>query len=348
MKNDVTAVSRTRMLMAPEDPVPDGAFGADWANGHWQAELRRITAGPPDTRPARRRRDALPRLRHRPRLQHATARPGRQHRAPWLGLPVLAGVTAGIVLIAAIVAGGSGGHRDPGTQTAGQPAMLRYTLAGVRSPVTATDLPPARAVLLHLAQVAAAQRPVPKPPGSDIGYTRVTQWRLGDLTITPHGPVIGPMTRASVQTWTAPDGAVMSAQCNADAGCDSSDYQSIPPNQRISMAAGPLASTLPTNPAALRARLLTQAVNQFREPDSQKLIDTIAHGLGEQVLTPQQQAGLWQVLAGQRDIRYMGTVRDRDGRLGDAVEYLGSVRIPTISSSSSSSTRTPDACSARK
>jgi hypothetical protein len=100
-----------------------------------------------------------------------------------------------------------------------------------------------------------------------------------------------------------------------------------PPGQRIFIGAGPLARTLPADPVALRARLLAQAVDRYPESGTQKIIRTIIYGLGSQVLTPQQEASLWRALAGLPDIRYMGTVRDRDGRPGVAVEYLGSFWI---------------------
>jgi hypothetical protein len=206
------------------------------------------------------------------------------------------------------------------------PAMLRYTLTGVRSPVTAADLPPARAVLLHLAQVAAAQRPVPEPAGADVSYTRALKWS-SSMSITARGPVVEPLIMGPVQTWTAPDGAVMSWDCAGQTACRPYDYQMIPAGQRIFIGAGPLARTLPADPVALRARLLAQAVDRYPESGTQKIIRTIIYGLGSQVLTPQQEASLWRALAGLPDIRYMGTVRDRDGRPGVAVEYLGSFWI---------------------
>jgi len=306
MKGAVTAVSRTRALMSFHDPVPGDAFASDWADDHWQAEYRRILACPAgDTGPARVRRFSR------------------------VGLPLLAGVTAGVVLIAAMIAGGAGGRQGRNVPAAGQPAMtgrpamLRYTLTGVRSPVTAVDLPPARAVLLHLAQVAAAQRPVPKPAGADVSYTRAREW-ASTMFITARGPVARPLIMGPVQTWTAPDGAVMSVDCAAETACRPYDHLMIPAGQRIFMGAGPLASTLPADPVALRARLLAQAVDRYPEAGTQKIIRTIIYGLGMQVLTPQQEASLWRALAGLSDIRYMGTVRDRDGRPGVAVEYLGS------------------------
>ncbi len=309
MKGAVTAVSRTRALMSSHDPVPGDAFASGWADDHWQAEYRRILSCPA-----------------------GGTGPARVRRFSRVGLPLLAGVTAGVVLVAAMVAGGAGGRRGRDVPAAGQPAMtgqpamLRYTLTGVRSPVTAVDLPPARAVLLHLAQVAAAQRPAPKPAGADVSYTRALQW-AGTMFITARGPVARPLIMGPVQTWTAPDGAVKSADCAGEAGCRPYDYQNFPAGQRIFMGAGPLASTLPADPVALRARLLARAVDRYPEAGTQKIIRTIVYGLGKQVLAPHQEASLWRVLAGLSDIRYMGTVRDRDGRLGVAVEYLGSFWI---------------------
>lgn len=311
MKGAVTAVSRTRALMSSHDPVPGSAFASGWADDHWQAEYRRILSCPA-----------------------GGTGPARVRRFSRVGLPLLAGVTAGVVLVAAMVAGGAGGRRGRDVPAArqpamtGRPAMLRYTLIGVRSPVTAVDLPPARAVLLHLAQVAAAQRPAPKPADADVSYTRALEWASGG-SITARGPVESPLIMGPVQTWTAPDGAVMSEDCGGEAACGPSSYQMTPAGQRYSMGkgGGPLASTLPTDPVALRTRLLAQAVDLYPEADTQKIIRTIVYGLSMQVLAPQQEASLWRVLAGLSDIRYMGTVWDRDGRLGVAVEYLGSFWI---------------------
>src|SRR5260370_5117923 len=91
MKGAVTAVSRTRALMSSHDPVPGDAFASGWADDHWQAEYRRILSCPA-----------------------GGTGPARVRRFSRVGLPLLAGVTAGGVLVAALVAGGAGRRRGRG------------------------------------------------------------------------------------------------------------------------------------------------------------------------------------------------------------------------------------------
>jgi hypothetical protein len=137
------------------------------------------------------------------RLSEAGTRTRRARLLSAAVLPLLAGVTCA-VLIAVMAAGGRGSPHQSGGATA-SPAMLRCTLAGVRSPVSAMALPPARGVLLRLAWMAAAQPPVPKPGHADVSYTRNLVWD-GDLGVTSHGPVAR-LAAGSVQTWTALGGA---------------------------------------------------------------------------------------------------------------------------------------------
>jgi hypothetical protein len=314
MKHAVSAVHRTQALMGPADPVPAEAFASDWANDHWQAEYRRILAGPPGYA-------ATP-----PAAPFRIPARTSSRRARGLGaavLPLLAGVVCA-VLVAAMPADGPRGRLSPGAAGTAWPTMLRYKLTGVRSPVTATNLPSARDILLHLAGVAGAQPPIPKPAGADVSYTSVRAWDGAGLDITTHGPVNAYARPGSEQTWTAPDGTVLFADCGANLACDPSDDQTISPGQRIGTGAGPLAGSLSADPATLRGQLLAQGVDRYPEAPSQELIRTIAYGICAQAVAPRLQANLWRVLAGQPDIWYMGTVTDRDGRPGVAVEYLGS------------------------
>src|SRR5258707_11282549 len=98
MKGAVTAVSRTRALMSSHDPVPGDAFASGWADDHWQAEYRRILSCPA-----------------------GGTGPARVRRFSRVGLPLLAGVTAGGGVGAAMGAGGAGGGAGPGVAPAGPP-----------------------------------------------------------------------------------------------------------------------------------------------------------------------------------------------------------------------------------
>src|SRR5260370_40833291 len=96
MKGAVTAVSRTRALMSSHDPVPGDAFASGWADDHWQAEYRRILSCPA-----------------------GGTGPARVRRFSRVGLPLLAGVTAGGVLVGAPGPGGGGGGGGAGGSPAG-------------------------------------------------------------------------------------------------------------------------------------------------------------------------------------------------------------------------------------
>jgi hypothetical protein len=83
---------------------------------------------------------------------------------------------------------------------------------------------------------------------------------------------------------------------------------------------GPLAQQLPTDPATLRAALIgAAAAHTFPStPAPFYLLGAVA-GVGHEMVSPRLMGAFWRVLAAEPDIYYLGTVRDRAGRLGDAV-----------------------------
>ena len=75
------------------------------------------------------------------------------------------------------------------------------------------------------------------------------------------------------------------------------------------------------NPARLRGQLLrAPAYAKSGWPVSYRLLRIITD-LHHQLVQPRLDAALWQILAGQADMRDLGTVHDRAGRIGDAVAF---------------------------
>jgi len=208
--------------------------------------------------------------------------------------------------------------------------MLHYTLTGVTAPVLARQLPPARALLLRLGRIAGRQPARPRPPGADIGYVLTNEWYMSVAVAGGTNTVA--ITPQVDQTWTAPDGTARQVEHSGKPwvgpigslltlrGVDhrrpASDSTS-----RTTEQFGPLVAGLSANPARLRAQLLRASEyrgDPRRVPEAYQLMGVIAD-LQHQPVPPRLEAAIWRVLAGQPDIRYLGTVIDRAGRRGDAV-----------------------------
>jgi hypothetical protein len=179
--------------------------------------------------------------------------------------------------------------------------------------------------------VAAGQPADPPPPGAGTGYVLTNEWYMRTA-------VAGGVARSTViphieQTWSAPDGAIRQVQrtgqpmvtavsnpraLSQPAGNAAATVSTYPPDQAL---AGPPARDLSLNPAQLRAQLLHAFPYRHSDwPASYHLIRIITD-LSHQAVSPMLEAAFWQVLAGQRDMKDMGTVTDRAGRAGDAVAF---------------------------
>jgi hypothetical protein len=309
------ALEHARSMMAPGNPVPADAFGDSWDSPPGRATFQRIVAHPRDSATTVRRADRRP-ARRRP----GRRRPGRH----W----VLAGSAAVAVLIGAVAVLAGRPAARPGQLTTAP--MLHYTLTGVAAPVLATQLPPARALLLRLGRIAGRQPARPRPPGADIGYVLTNEWYMSVAVAGGTNTVA--ITPQVDQTWTAPDGTARQVEHSGKPwvgpigslltlrGVDhrrpASDSTS-----RTTEQFGPLVAGLSANPARLRAQLLRASEyrgDPRRVPEAYQLMGVIAD-LQHQPVPPRLEAAIWRVLAGQPDIRYLGTVIDRAGRRGDAV-----------------------------
>jgi hypothetical protein len=304
------ALEHARSMMASGNPVPPDAFGDSWNGPQGLATFRQIVTQPRDGATAGGRDD-----------------PARAPRFParrWM----LAGLAAIVVLIGA------------GAVLAGRPAavpgqlvtapMLDYKLAGVSAPVRTRQLPPARSLLLRLARVAERQPAVPQPPGADVGYVLTNEWYMSVAVAGGTNTVA--ITPQVDQTWTAPNGTGRQLQRRGKPWTGpvgslqtlrAAEYGQPVSNSTFRTAEqfGPLVQDLSTNPARLRAQLLFASEyrgDPRRVPTGYQLIGVLAD-LHHQVVPPRLEAASWRMLAGQPDVRYLGTVIDRAGRRGDAV-----------------------------
>jgi hypothetical protein len=310
-------LERARSMMAPGNPVPPDAFGDSWNDPSGHATFRQIVALPSDGAPGQGHRAGAVLRDSSPRARHRFA--ARRILAPAAVVAML--IAAGAVLASRPATG-------PG-QMATAP-MLTYTLSGVSAPVKARQLPPARSLLLHLAKVAERQPAVQPPPGADVGYVLTNEWYMS-VAVAGGTNTVAVIPQVD-QTWTAPNGTDRQVQRNgkpwvgpvgsqltlraAESGPPVSDL-----TFRTAEEFGPLVRSLSGNPARLQAQLM-RASTYHGDPSpplpAYQLIKIITD-LHHQVVQPWLEAALWRVLAGQRDVRDLGTVVDRAGRMGDAV-----------------------------
>jgi hypothetical protein len=303
-------LERTRSIMAPGNPVPPGAFGDSWKDSRGQAAFRQIVTQPGGGSIAARQADPPRVFRRRIRR--------------WM----LAGLAAIVVMVgsgAVLISGSAAGPGQLGTAP-----MLDYLLAGVSAPARARQLPPARSLLLHLGAVADRQLAIPQPAGADVGYVLTNEWYMS-VAVAGGTNTVAIIPEVD-KTWTTPGGMARQLQLRgkplpgpvgslrtlraAESRQPVSDSTS-----RTTEEFGPLARGLATNPARLRAQLL--GASEYRDdprrvPAGYQLFGVIAD-LHHQLVAPRLEAAIWRVLAGQQDVRYLGTVTDRAGRRGVAV-----------------------------
>jgi len=296
-----------RQMMAAGNPAPAGSLRGSWRDSRGEATYLRIIARP------------------QPRSQ-----PGVRFPRQWPPR-LLAGIGAATALAAAaavaltIVAGRAG------PAVIATPANLDYHLTGIQQPLTATQLPSARPVLLRLARTAARQPSPTQPPGTDIGYVLTKEWNM--TVAVAGGTSSTALTPQLDQTWTSPDGSFRQVERSGQPQLIGAGSQVT--NQAVGAAPtlrvlsdrtaaqfGPLVQHLPTDPAKLRATLIHDArpytFKSHAAPVPWYLFRTIA-GIGHEVLSPQLTAALWRVLAAMPRVHYLGTTVDRAGRAGEAV-----------------------------
>jgi hypothetical protein len=213
---------------------------------------------------------------------------------------------------------------------AATPAMLQYVLAGYDHPASSSALPPARTQLLHLARLAAGQPAQAHAPAASIGYVVTREWNM--TTAVAGGTSASVLTPQGDQTWTTSGGLTTQVQRQGQplllSGAQSPSElvraaESGPVQGRqtfpTSSVFGPPVQDLPTDPTHLQADLASGFPYYFSGPISSYGLIKAISALQHQVVLPRLESALWQVLASRSDIRYMGLVRDRAGRLGQAV-----------------------------
>ncbi|MGH3305212.1 MAG: CU044_5270 family protein [Streptosporangiaceae bacterium] len=288
--------------MAPGNPAPPDAFRGSWRDALGQATYRRILNDP---NPASRRR------------------PISFRRAPALGIAAV----ASLAVVAAVAVPHLTG--DSGVSGTAMPSALNYRLTGVERPLASTRLPSASGVLLRLARIAAQQPASAQPPGADIGYVLTREWNL--TVAVAGGSSASSLVPHIDQTWTSPAGSYREVEHSGrpqliGAGSQQTEQAvaSTPTLRVISSSTaagfGPLAQRLPTDSVALRDALIrSAAAHTFpATPVPFYLLGAVA-GVGHEMVSPRLMGAFWRVLAAEPDIYYLGAVRDRAGRLGDAV-----------------------------
>lgn len=304
-----STLERARSMMTPGNPVPPGAFGDSWNDPRGQAAFRQIIAQPGDGAA----------VIGRPGLPRA----GRRSVLRWM--------LAGSVAVAVLAGAGAVLVRPAGVPSQMTTApMLAYRLAGVSSPSRASRLPPARALLRHLARVAAGQPAIPQPPGADVGYVLTNEWYMS-VAVAGRTNTVAIIPEVD-KTWTAPGGMdrhltlrgkPLAGPVGSLLTLRAAEYRQPVSDSTSRTAAqfGPLVPGLATNPVRLRAQLLRASGYRGDPrpvPAGYQLFGVVAD-LHHQVVPSRLEAAIWRVLAGQHDVRYLGTVTDRAGRRGDAV-----------------------------
>jgi hypothetical protein len=254
----------------------------------------------------------------------------RQRRPRRLRLAI-----AGTTAIAVVAAAGAVAVRHFGASAAqtaeATPPMLRYVLAGYRDPAASTALPPAAPELTRLAAIAARQPQPQRPAGARIGYVVTEEWNLS--VAVSGGTSVAVLAPQHDQTWTSPAGEATQTQAYgspqdlsrpgepsplvraAESGLSGTSTQTYPTTELF----GPLVPGLSVQPDQLETQLV-HATPPYTFPHwsvSYYLIKEMT-ALQHQVVSPQLESALWQVLVTRPDISYMGLVTDRAGRQGEA------------------------------
>jgi len=201
-------------------------------------------------------------------------------------------------------------------------------------------LPSARSVLPRLAKAAAARPPIKQPPGARVSLVVTSEWYMS--TAVGGGTSTTVVIPEVDKTWYTPDGAwrqlehrghpIVGAVGNeqtlraAESGPPISD-QRFPAGDASN---GPDLGTLADNPLVLRRQLLTAPpFGSGGWPADYHLFRVIPL-LHHQLVGPALDAAMWRVLAGQSGVRFLGTVTDRAGRRGDAVEFTDSQGVERL------------------
>lgn len=315
-------VAALRALLAGEG-LADAADGSDAADRRTEPEdaaavariLARAAADPvdPDADPA-------PRAATDPGSHPAPVVPLRRRAARrWF---VAAGAAAAAVAAVVVGLGVLPGDEPPAAVATGSPPMLAYPLAPDH--LAAGEGEPARATLLELARTAAAQTD-PEPAG-DVQHVLSQNWWTS-TTVTADGSTttIDPTV---LETWLSPDGSYAAAEWRgAPLGEDGrlEPVDTAPGSAAVDrLPAGTfdagLVDALPTDPAALRDRLLEPYAGLGCVPGTDPSVEawcvyTAITDLALRYVLPSDvEAAVWTLLAEEPGVTVAGTVVDRAGQ----------------------------------
>jgi hypothetical protein len=342
MKHDQTGRSSVQTLLAEANPVPEKAVANSWRDPAGRAAYEAIVQTPlASEAPGRSGRSAT-------RGLEGYSRPLTQRRGFLIGTAVVAASVAGGLVISGVPSRllgttGPAGKTSPpagishpvkittwpsaSAKTAkGTAPMLHYMLTGTVQPGSVTGLASARSVLLKLAQAAEHRSPLPQPAGADISFAVTNEWFMS--TAIGRGAAASVIIPQVDQTWYAPNGLIrvlahrghpIVAVAGSPKNLRAAEYGAPVSNDRYhANYQDPAAASLSLDPAALRRELLK--ADPGGQPIAIRLIETISQ-LHHQVVSPRLDAAMWRVLAAQSDVRYLGRVKDRAGRAGQAVSF---------------------------
>ncbi|TLP66538.1 CU044_5270 family protein [Microbispora triticiradicis] len=291
-----------RRLMAPVDPVSPQTFAGAARDPQARATLQRILSSSAAAAST-------------PRSQLSRRR-------------VLA--VAGGAVAAASIAGIA--RMLPGDQPAARiptVAMLAYQQMKGES-LMPGSLPPARSILLKLAEAAEQQPNVTKPADARYTYLQLNEWHLNVAVAGGH--VSTSIVPTVTELWTPisatdmvrrvqrPGTPIVTGYGSAETaaavtGARMSDEE-FPPG---AVLMSPSPDELPLEAAALRRALLPTERVPADVSEVDQLVEAVLNLYSERNVPPRLAAALWRMLADEPGLRALGDTTDRAGRAGQAI-----------------------------
>ena len=281
----------------------------------------------------------------------SSAQPRHRRRLPRQRVWAAAAACAAVAVVAAFI---TAELRPRPAGSAASPSMLRYELTGYADPAHVHSLPAARSRLLSLAKVAASLPPPRHPAADPVGYVATWEWNM--TTAVSGGSSASALVPQVDQLWATPGGRAIEARRDGPAinlsgaqtprslaqavnsGPSTTTYQYR--NQDIRASAwgfGTPVQTMTGSPAQVENDLI-RGSEYFQGAVSAGdktffLMKSIAD-LNHQVVSASLEARLWTMLASRGNVDYMGMVRDRAEREGEAfcatVSGAGNERLVLI------------------
>ncbi|GAB3160988.1 CU044_5270 family protein [Microbispora hainanensis] len=300
MNEDFTDVRR---LMAPVDPVSPQTFAGAARDPQARATLQRILSSSP---------------------AEASAQGPQLSRRRVLVVAGGAVAAASIVGIARMVPADQPAAHVPTV------AMLSYHQVKGESPMSGS-LPPARSVLLKLAEAAERQPDTARPANARYTYLQLNEWHLnvavsGGQASTAVVPTVSelwvPISATDMVRRVERPGTPIVIGYGSErtagavaSGAPKSDEQ-LPPDAVLTSRSP---EELPLDTAALRRALLPTGRVPDDVPEVDQLVQAVINLSSERNVPPRLSAALWRVLADQPRLGALGDTTDRAGRAGEAI-----------------------------